>query len=309
MSQQGWISLYRKIQDSWLWEDKPFSKGQAWIDLILLASHEEKKVLVGNELIKLERGSLITSETKLAERWGWSRKKVHDFLKLLECEQTITLETNNKRTAINIVNYSVYQDLRNSKRTAKEQQKSSEGTAKEQQKNTNNNVNNDNNDNKKINNYINNTCVHDDSPAEKSPEVGDGAQDDEAKAGSPGKGETYTQEFETFWSHYPRHKEKKKAYRVWQTRLKEKYKPEDIIKAAINYAEYCKLNNLEERYIKLAATFLGPDKPFEEFINWQNSGSGAVAKVNAPRNYFNSYGGQRKYDIKELEKMLLSRRG
>lgn len=302
--QQGWIKLYRKIQDHYLYDEKPFDKLHAWLDLLLLANYEDKKTMRGNQIIEVKRGSFITSEVELASRWGWSRKKVRSFLELLMNEQMIIKKGTTKYTAISIVNYDFYQV----QGTTKEQQKNIKGTAEEQQRNTTKEYKEIEELKKDI--YINNTCVHDDSPAEKSPEVGDGAQDDEAKAGSPGKGEAYTQEFETFWSHYPRHKEKKKAYRVWQTRLKEKHKPEDIIKAAINYAEYCKLNNLEERYIKLAATFLGPDKPFEEFINWQNnSSSGAVAKVNAPRNYFNSYGGQRKYDIKELEKMLLSRRG
>ncbi|MCX7903251.1 MAG: hypothetical protein N2486_01960 [Caloramator sp.] len=300
--QQGWIKLYRKIQDHYLYNEKPFDKMHAWLDLLLMANHQDSKVLLGNELIEVKRGSLITSIRKLCDRWGWSNNKVVHFLELLKNDKMIEFKTDKKATLISIENYSIYQDVCDTKAT----QKRHESDTKATQMHTNKNDKNVKNDKNDI--YINNTCVHDDSPAEKSPEVGDGAQDDEAKAGSPGKGEAYTQEFETFWSHYPRHKEKKKAYRVWQTRLKEKHKPEDIIKAAINYAEYCKFNNLEERYIKLAATFLGPDKPFEEFINWQNSGS-KVAKVNAPRNYFNSYGGQRKYDIKELEKMLLSRRG
>ena len=58
----GWICLSRKILDCYLWKEKPFSKAQAWIDLLLLASHEKKKFLLGNELIEVERGEFITSE-------------------------------------------------------------------------------------------------------------------------------------------------------------------------------------------------------------------------------------------------------
>ncbi len=76
----------------------------------------------------------------------------------------------------------------------------------------------------------------------------------------------YTCEFEEFWSHYPRKKEKKKAFTKWKARLKEGYKPEDLIKAAINYANECKKKETEETYIKHGATFLGPDKPFEDYI-------------------------------------------
>ncbi|WIF95044.1 DUF4373 domain-containing protein [Caminicella sporogenes] len=80
------------------------------------------------------------------------------------------------------------------------------------------------------------------------------------------KNNIYTCEFEEFWSHYPRKKEKKKAFTKWKARLKEGYKPEDLIKAAINYANECKKKETEERYIKHGATFLGPDKPFEDYI-------------------------------------------
>ena len=63
----GWIALHRKIQSHWLWEDKPFSNGQAWIDLLMLANHTEKKVLIGKELVSVPPGSFITSEPKLAD--------------------------------------------------------------------------------------------------------------------------------------------------------------------------------------------------------------------------------------------------
>ncbi|WP_322020128.1 hypothetical protein [Clostridium butyricum] len=52
----GWQKIYRDIQDHWLWEDKPFSRGQAWIDLILLVNHEDNKTLIDGELIEVKRG-------------------------------------------------------------------------------------------------------------------------------------------------------------------------------------------------------------------------------------------------------------
>ena len=138
---RGWISLHRKLQDHWLWEDKPFSKGQAWIDLLISANHKEKKTLIGNTLIDIEKGSFITSEVKLADHWGWGRKKVRTFLKLLEDEEMIIKKSTTKYTSITIVNYTSYQPSGRDE----EQQKNNEGTTKEQQRNTTNNVNNYNN--------------------------------------------------------------------------------------------------------------------------------------------------------------------
>ena len=139
----GWIKLHRKIQEHWLWQDKPFDKRSAWIDMLLMANHDYNKFLLGNELVEVERGSFITSEVKLAERWGWSRTKVRNFLQLLINDRMIEKKSDNRKTILTIENYNDYQYSE----TAKEQQKNSEKTAEEQRKNTNNNDNNDNNKN------------------------------------------------------------------------------------------------------------------------------------------------------------------
>ena len=43
---EGWVKTYRSLTDHWVWQDKPFSKGQAWMDLLLMVNHCEKKVLI-----------------------------------------------------------------------------------------------------------------------------------------------------------------------------------------------------------------------------------------------------------------------
>lgn len=141
MSEKGWICLYRQIRDSWIWKESKFDKAHAWIDLLLSANHEIKKVPLGNAIEIVERGSFITSEQKLSERWGWSRHKVRNFLEMLQNDSMIVLNKNTKRTAITIVNYNVYQELP----TTKEQQKNSVGTVSGQRRDTNNNNNNENN--------------------------------------------------------------------------------------------------------------------------------------------------------------------
>ncbi|AFM41947.1 hypothetical protein Desaci_3039 [Desulfosporosinus acidiphilus SJ4] len=146
---KGWISVHRQIQNHWLWEDKPFSKGQAWIDLLLMANHEDSKFLLGNQIIEAKRGDVITSEVKLAKHWGWSRTKVRTFLELLEADSMIVKKSDSKKTALTVVNYGLWQDMQ----TAKEQQKDSIRTTLVHQKNTINNVNNYNNSNNNISSY------------------------------------------------------------------------------------------------------------------------------------------------------------
>lgn len=166
MAKQGWISLHRSIQDNWVWDEKPYSKGQAWIDILLLANHQNNKFLLGNQLVEVTIGSFITSELKLAERWDWGRTKVRNFLKLLEIDGMIVKTTDTKKTTIKVVKYKQYQQLepldsntknppKNNGRTTDEQRANNERTTDEQRANTNNNdnnantVNNENNDNKK----------------------------------------------------------------------------------------------------------------------------------------------------------------
>ncbi len=109
---RGYIRMYRKIRDNFLWQRKPFSYIQAWIDLVMMANHKDDKLLLGGELIHAKRGEVITSQIKLAKRWGWSRGAVRRFLKLLEGDQMIVQKPTTKMTMITICNYDVYQDAR-----------------------------------------------------------------------------------------------------------------------------------------------------------------------------------------------------
>ena len=58
----GWISIHRKIQDNLIWNDKPFNRGAAWVDLLLLANHEDKKVLFNGSIIEVKSCLLYTSD-------------------------------------------------------------------------------------------------------------------------------------------------------------------------------------------------------------------------------------------------------
>ncbi len=106
----GWIKLHRQIWDHWLYQEKrSFSRYEAWLDILLMANHSDNRVLLGSELIEVERGSFITSELKLMDRWGWSKKKLRTFLELLEKEGMIQKKSDRKKTTIKVLNYGLYQ--------------------------------------------------------------------------------------------------------------------------------------------------------------------------------------------------------
>lgn len=102
---------------------------------------------------------------------------------------------------------------------------------------------------------------------------------DGAGAHSGGKGKFpenrdktgYPLEFEAFWQAYPRsrRREKQAAHRQWLARLKQdkSLTPEMLIAAAKKYAAEMEARGKEPEYIKLPKTFLGPGRPFEDYLN------------------------------------------
>ena len=131
----SWIKVFRNIENSWIWEEKPFSRGQAWIDLLLLAKFRDESFFNrrGNR-VDGKRGHVYKSISSLADRWGWSRKKVDHFFNQLEADNMIKVSKKraSEETSIFIVNYGKYQFIGASKRTSEEQVGNKSGTSEEQ---------------------------------------------------------------------------------------------------------------------------------------------------------------------------------
>lgn len=109
----GWLKLHRKILDCWIWNTgEPYDRRSAWVELLLLANYAENKILFNGQFITIPAGSFITSEAKLATRWGWSRKKVDGYLTALARANSIALVKSKKCTMISIVNWEKYQAAR-----------------------------------------------------------------------------------------------------------------------------------------------------------------------------------------------------
>ena len=53
----GWISLHRKVLDNAILKrGKSYSNFEGWIWLLLRANYEERKVLIGAEIINVKQG-------------------------------------------------------------------------------------------------------------------------------------------------------------------------------------------------------------------------------------------------------------
>ena len=120
---EGWIKLHRKISDNPLWTSEPFTKGQAWVDLILLANYKRSFFFKRGIKIEVDVGQCAWSELALSKRWKWSRNKVRKFLKVIEKEQQIEQQKNNVTQIVTILNYKEYQEKGTPKGTPKGHQK------------------------------------------------------------------------------------------------------------------------------------------------------------------------------------------
>ena len=110
---KGYILLHRKLMDHVLFKEKrKFSKFEAWIDILFRAGFKENSILINNQEIVLGRGELLTSEVKLAERWGWSRNTVRKYLTFLENEKMIVKNCTAHYTALTVVKYEDYQNTK-----------------------------------------------------------------------------------------------------------------------------------------------------------------------------------------------------
>lgn len=144
MANDGWIKLHRCVRSNWVWNDKPFNRGSAWLDLLMLVNHQDKKIIFNGTLTNVEKGSCITSLRKLSERWGWSISKTKRFFEQLQNEKMLSFKSDTKKTLVTIENWDLYQCSETEIVTPKENKSKTE----EKQKETNKNDKNDKNEKK-----------------------------------------------------------------------------------------------------------------------------------------------------------------
>ena len=105
MARDGWAKVWRKLIDSPMWLEEPFTRGQAWIDLILMAKRPDSD----------DPGAVCCSMLYLANRWQWSHGKVKRFLDRLKEDGMIIVHKNGHRNGqsygklLTVAKYGSYQ--------------------------------------------------------------------------------------------------------------------------------------------------------------------------------------------------------
>lgn len=116
---EGWLKLHRSLALHDMWTAEPFTRGQAWVDLLMLANHAPGIVRKQGLRIDLERGDVGWSEIELAARWKWSRGKVRRFLDELKNEEMVCRKSvqktdekqDRRKFVITILNYDRFQQF------------------------------------------------------------------------------------------------------------------------------------------------------------------------------------------------------
>jgi hypothetical protein len=110
---QGYIKLWRCIKDNPLWFEEPFTRGQAWVDLLMVANHKPGTIRRRGIRVYVNRGEVGMSLRELAGRWRWSLGKVQRFFEELKTDTQIHHRTDtenvNVTNLICITNYEKYQ--------------------------------------------------------------------------------------------------------------------------------------------------------------------------------------------------------
>lgn len=137
---QGYIKIYRQIQDTSVWADS--DKLKLWLLCLMKASHNKHTQIVGNQIIELEPGQFITGRNDIADDFNHGVKRccsvdgqtLFRWLKNFEKLKMLNIKTTNKYTIVTVLNWDTYQNY--------EQQMNNKRTTNEHQMNTNKNYKN-----------------------------------------------------------------------------------------------------------------------------------------------------------------------
>lgn len=122
----GWIKIHRKLSEHWIYQDSNYLHW--WIDILLAANFEDKKVLIKGALYDCKRGQSVYSLDTWAKRWNTDKSKVRRFLSMLETDGMITLENISVSTRLTVCKYECYQDERHADETQVKRKRNADET-------------------------------------------------------------------------------------------------------------------------------------------------------------------------------------
>jgi hypothetical protein len=108
MSERGVFAVDRGVFDHPMFAPEPFTEREAWLWMVGAAAWKPGRVRVGRHPVDLLRGQLAFATRFMATRWRWSEARVRRFLKRLQSDAMVSIQTTRETTHITICNYDKY---------------------------------------------------------------------------------------------------------------------------------------------------------------------------------------------------------
>lgn len=132
---QGWVSLHRKLLDNPIFKNHKLL--QTFLYCLLRATHDDIEQLVGDDIVSIKTGQLVTGRKAISRATGLTEQNVRTALSKLEKLQILTINPTSKYSIITVLAWDVHQQTN--------QQVTNSQPTSNQQVTTNNNINNINN--------------------------------------------------------------------------------------------------------------------------------------------------------------------
>jgi len=108
---EGWVSIYRSLQDHWIWQDGRHLKW--WLSILLNVNYEPRRFPVGTEMFTCNKGQSFRSIEQWTDLFSCSKKTTIKFFKMLQSDDMIRYEIvgkgNRRKHLLSVVNWEKYQ--------------------------------------------------------------------------------------------------------------------------------------------------------------------------------------------------------
>lgn len=201
--ERGYVKLWRKTLDSGLLQSP--TAWQVFGYLLMKVTHKKIRILVGTSPVELEAGQVVTGRKAIAFDCKLSEQNVRTALSLLEKLEIITIKSTNKYSVISFVKWDIYQQ------ECPTNQPTNQPTLNQQV------AKNQPTSNQEITNTqptLNHKQEHKNINTEEHKNIN--TEEKKASVRTRGAAAAYSDEFEAFWTAYPRKEGKGKAWESWQ---------------------------------------------------------------------------------------------
>lgn len=115
MADGGWIKVYRKIRQSFVWTDA--NQLKLWLLILMKASHEGNRFLFNGQQVDVSSGQFVTGRDALAFEFNEGVKRDHRivartlwrWIKQFEKEQMLSIKSTPQYSVITVIEWSTYQ--------------------------------------------------------------------------------------------------------------------------------------------------------------------------------------------------------